>query len=65
MEAMMLDALFALAWICMLRIEEALSIEIADVRINQAETVNGVTYEYHLLTVSNRKNNKGTYSHLL
>jgi integrase len=65
MEAMMLDALFALAWICMLRIEEALSIEIADVRINQAVMVNGVTYEYHLLTVSNRKNNKGTYSHLL
>ncbi len=65
MEAVMLDALFALAWTCMLRIEEALSIEIADVQLNQAVIVNGVTYEHHLLIVSNRKNDKGTNARLI
>ncbi len=54
-----LAALFSIAWICMLRMDEALKIKMTDLRKNRMELRENKQYRYHEITIKDRKTDAG------
>jgi hypothetical protein len=54
-----LGALFSIAWVCMLRMDEALNIKLEDIKQDRTEIRAGITYNYHEIVIRNRKTDIG------